>query len=123
MSDAVIVSAVRTAIGAMGGGLSTLSAPNLGAITIQEAMKRAGISQDVLPDEVLMGNGVQAGVGQNPARQAAIAADIPVEVPSMTVNKVCGSGLKTINLAAQAIRAGDADYMIAGGMELSLIHI
>ena len=117
MSDAVIVSAVRTAIGAMGGGLSTLSAPNLGAITIQEAMKRSGISQDVLPDEVLMGNVVQAGVGQNPARQASIAADIPVEVPSMTVNKVCGSGLKTINLAAQAIRAGDADYMIAGGME------
>lgn len=117
MSDAVIVSAVRTAIGSMGGGLSTLSAPNLGAITIQEAMKRSGISQDVLPDEVLMGNVVQAGVGQNPARQAAIAADIPVEVPSMTVNKVCGSGLKTINLAAQAIRAGDADYMIAGGME------
>ncbi|MQG21256.1 MAG: acetyl-CoA C-acetyltransferase [SAR202 cluster bacterium] len=117
MSDAVIVSAVRTAIGSMGGGLSTLSAPNLGAITIQEAMKRSGISQDVLPDEVLMGNVVQAGVGQNPARQASIAADIPVEVPSMTVNKVCGSGLKTINLAAQAIRAGDADYMIAGGME------
>ena len=117
MSDAVIVSAVRTAIGSMGGGLSTLSAPNMGAITIQEAMKRSGISQDVLPDEVLMGNVVQAGVGQNPARQASIAADIPVEVPSMTVNKVCGSGLKTINLAAQAIRAGDADYMIAGGME------
>jgi acetyl-CoA C-acetyltransferase len=117
MSDAVIVSAARTAIGAMGGGLSTLSAPNLGSITIQEAMKRSGIPQDILPDEVLMGNVVQAGVGQNPARQASIAAGIPVEVPSMTVNKVCGSGLKTVNLAAQAIRAGDANYMIAGGME------
>ena len=117
MSDAVIVSAVRTAVGTMGGGLSGVAAPKLGAITIQEAITRAGIPDDILPDEALMGNVIQAGLGQNPARQAAIQAGLPVSVPSTTINKVCGSGLKTVILASQAIRAGDASYIIAGGME------
>lgn len=117
MSDAVIVSAVRTAVGTMGGGLSTIPAPQLGATTIEEAIKRAGIPDGVLPDEVLMGNVIQAGVGQNPARQSSIQAGLPVTVPGTTINKVCGSGLKTIILGAQGIKAGDTQYMIAGGME------
>ena len=117
MGDAVIVSTVRTAVGTMGGGLSTITAPNLGAVTIAEAIKRAGIPENLFPDEVLMGNVIQAGIGQNPARQAAIESGLPVSVPATTINKVCGSGIKTIVMAAQAIKAGDANYMVAGGME------
>ncbi len=117
MSDAVIVSAVRTAVGTMGGGLSGVPAPKLGAITIGEAITRSGIADEILPDEVLMGNVIQAGLGQNPARQSAIQGGLPVSVPATTINKVCGSGLKTVILASQAIRAGDASYIVAGGME------
>ena len=117
MSEAVIVGATRTAVGTLGGGLSTIAAPKLGAITITEAMKRAGIPDGVLPDDVLMGNVIQAGVGQNPARQSAIQSGIPVSVPATTINMVCGSGLKTVIMATQAIKAGDAQYVIAGGME------
>ncbi|MDA1096849.1 MAG: acetyl-CoA C-acetyltransferase, partial [Chloroflexi bacterium] len=117
MSDAVIVGAVRTAVGTLAGSLSTVPAPRLGAVSIQEVLRRAGIPDGVYPDEVLMGNVIQAGVGQNPARQSAILAGLPVTVPATTINKVCGSGLKTVALAAQAIKAGDAQYLIAGGME------
>jgi acetyl-CoA C-acetyltransferase len=114
--DAYIVSACRTAIGEFMGGISSMTAPQLGAIAIREAVKRAGVDPAQV-DEVLMGNVVQAGVGQAPARQAAIHGGIPDTVPAMTVNKVCGSGLKAVMLAAQAIRAGDADVIVAGGME------
>jgi acetyl-CoA C-acetyltransferase len=114
--DAYIVSACRTAIGEFLGGLSTLSAPEMGAIAIREAVHRAGIEPGQV-EEVLMGNVVQGGVGQAPARQAAIKGGIPDTVGAMTVNKVCGSGLKAVMLAAQAIRAGDADVIVAGGME------
>jgi acetyl-CoA C-acetyltransferase len=114
--DAYIVSACRTAIGEFLGGLSSITAPQLGAIAIREAVQRAGVDPGQV-DEVLMGNVVQAGVGQAPARQAAIHGGIPDTVPATTVNKVCGSGLKAVMLAAQAIRAGDADVIVAGGME------
>ena len=114
--EVVLLSAVRTAIGKFGGTLRDISAPQLGAIVIKEAVLRAGIrSNDV--DEVIMGNVIAAGLGQNPARQAAIHAGMPAEIPSFTVNKVCGSGLKAVMLAAQAIKAGDADIIVAGGME------
>jgi len=116
MEDAVIVSAVRTPIGTMGGAYVDVPAPKLGAVAVQEAVRRAGIDPDSV-DEVLMGNVLQAGLGQNPARQAAIGASLSTGIPSMTVNKVCGSGLKTIALAAQAIRLGDAEVIVAGGME------
>lgn len=116
MSNAVIVSACRTPIGTFQGGLSSFTAPQLGSFAIAEAMKRAGISgEDV--DEVIMGNVLQAGLGQNPARQAALGGGVPAEVGAFTVNKVCGSGLKSVMLAAQAIRAGDVDVVVAGGME------
>jgi acetyl-CoA C-acetyltransferase len=114
--DAYIVSACRTAIGEFLGGLASVTAPDLGAIAIREAVSRAGIEPGQV-DEVLMGNVVQAGVGQAPARQAAIRGGIPDTVGAMTVNKVCGSGLKAVMLAAQAIRAGDEDVVVAGGME------
>ncbi len=114
--DVVIVSAVRTAIGSFGGSLKDVSAPELGATVIKEALNRAGVSPDMV-DEVIMGNVLQAGLGQNPARQAAIKAGLPQEVSSMTINKVCGSGLKAVHLATQAIIAGDADIVVAGGME------
>ena len=114
--DAYIVSACRTAIGEFLGGLSTMTAPQLGAIAIREAVERAGVDPGQV-DEVLMGNVVQAGVGQAPARQAAIHGGIPDKVSATTINKVCGSGLKAVMLAAQAIRAGDADVIVAGGME------
>ncbi len=114
--DAYIVSACRTAIGEFLGGLSALAAPELGAAAIREAVTRAGIEPGQV-DEVLMGNVLQAGVGQAPARQAAIKAGIPDTVGSTTVNKVCGSGLKAVMLASQAIRAGDAEIIVAGGME------
>ncbi|MCX7701477.1 MAG: acetyl-CoA C-acetyltransferase [Gemmataceae bacterium] len=114
--EAVILSAVRTPIGKFLGGLSSLPAPRLGAIAIREALRRAGLGGDQV-DEVIMGNVVQAGVGQNPARQAALYSDLPESIPAYTVNKVCGSGLKAVMLAAQAIRAGDANVVVAGGME------
>ena len=112
----VIVAAVRTPTGKFLGGLSSFSAPQLGAIVIKEAVRRAGIAPDTI-DEVIMGNVVSAGVGQAPARQAAIYAGLPDDIPAFTVNKVCGSGLKAVMLAAQAIRAGDALAFVAGGME------
>jgi acetyl-CoA C-acetyltransferase len=114
--NAYIVSACRTAIGEFLGGLAPMSATQLGAVAVREAVNRAGIEPKVV-EEVLMGNVVQAGVGQAPARQAAIHGGIPDSVPAMTVNKVCGSGLKAVMLAAQAIRAGDNDVIVAGGME------
>jgi acetyl-CoA C-acetyltransferase len=112
----VIVAAARTPIGKFLGGLSTLSAPELGAIAIKAAVERAGISLDDI-NEVIMGNVVQGGVGQAPARQAMLKAGIPSSVSAMTINKVCGSGLKAVMLADQAIRAGDIDIAVAGGME------
>ena len=112
----VISAAVRTPTGKFLGGLASFSAPRLGAIVIKEAVKRAGIAPDAI-DEVIMGNVVSAGIGQAPARQAAVYAGLPVDIPAFTVNKVCGSGLKAVMLAAQAIRAGDAQAFVAGGME------
>lgn len=115
-TEVVIVSAVRTAIGSFQGALKNVPATKLGAIVIEEAIKRAGIEKDQV-DEVIMGNVLQAGLGQNPARQASIQAGLPQQVPAMTINKVCGSGLKTFHLATQAILAGDAEIVVAGGME------
>ncbi len=115
-TDAVIVAATRTPTGRFLGGLSSFSAPELGAIVIREAIRRAGVPAERI-DEVIMGNVVQAGTGQAPARQAALAGGVPVDVPAFTVNKVCGSGLKAVMLAAQAIRAGDGELFVAGGME------
>lgn len=116
MREVVIVSAVRTAIGSFNGALSSFTAADLGAKAIEAAVERAGIDKAAV-DEVVFGNVLQAGLGQNPARQAAIKAGLPVEVPAYTINKVCGSGLKTVNLAAQSIMSGDADIVVAGGME------
>ncbi len=116
LQDAVIVSAVRTAIGTYGGGLAEVSAVKLGEISIRAALERADLQPSQV-DEVIMGNVLQAGLGQNPARQASINAGLPATTPAMTINKVCGSGLKTIMLAAQAIRLGDAEIIVAGGME------
>lgn len=115
-TEAVIVSAVRTAIGSFNGSLKNISAPELGAAVIKDALKQAGVLPDQV-DEVIMGNVLQAGLGQNPARQAAIKAGLPESASSMTINKVCGSGLKAVHLAAQAIIAGDAEIVVAGGME------
>ena len=116
MPDAVIVSAARTPVGRFLGGLAPLTAPELGAVAIKAALERAGVDPARI-DEVIMGNVVQAGVGQAPARQAAIRGGVPAAVPAYTVNKVCGSGLQSVMLAAQAIRAGDATALVAGGME------
>lgn len=116
MQDVVIASACRSAIGKFMGGLSSFRAPELGGLAVAEAIRRAGISPEAV-DEVILGCVLQAGLGQNPARQAAIAGGVPVERGAFTVNKVCGSGLKSVALAAQAIRAGDADVIVAGGME------
>lgn len=116
MDKVVIVSAVRTAIGTYGGSLTDFPAWKLGQMVIAEAIKRAGLEKDDI-DEVIMGNILQAGQGMHPARQAALGAGLPVEVPVMTVNKVCGSGLKAVVLGAQAIKLGDADVVVAGGME------
>ena len=112
----VLAGAVRTAIGKMGGALSTTPAANLGAIVIKEALNRAGVPADQV-SEVLMGCVIQAGLGQNVARQASIKAGIPVEVPAVTINVVCGSGPNCVNMAADMIIAGDADIVVAGGME------
>ncbi len=116
MSKAVIVSGARTAIGSFGGALTDVPATELGRVVIESALERAGIDPSDI-EEVIMGNVLQAGVGMNPARQSAIAAGIPDSVPSFSVNKVCGSGLKAVALAAQSIAAGDADLIVAGGME------
>lgn len=116
MREAVIVSAVRTAIGKFGGSLAGIPVVDLGAIVIKEALKRAKVAPEQV-DEVFMGIILQAGLGQNPARQSAVKAGIPVEVPATTINMVCGSGLRTVAMAAQAVMLGDADIVVAGGME------
>ncbi|MBE1553369.1 acetyl-CoA C-acetyltransferase [Sporosarcina limicola] len=115
-TEVVIVSAVRSAIGSFLGSLKDVPATDLGATVIKEALKRARVAPESV-DEVIMGNVLQAGLGQNPARQAAMKAGLPETVPALTINKVCGSGLKAVHLARQAIVAGDADIIVAGGME------
>ena len=112
----VLAGACRTAIGTMGGTLSNTPAPDLGTVVIKEALKRAGVKPEQV-DEVYMGCVIQAGLGQNPARQAAVNAGIPVEVPATTINVLCGSGLHCVNLAAKLIASGEADIVVAGGME------
>jgi len=112
----VLAGACRTAIGTMGGALSTIPAPELGAIVIKEALNRAGVAPEMV-DQVYMGCVIQAGQGQNVARQASIKAGLPIEVSAVTINVVCGSGLQCVNMAAQMIEAGDADIVVAGGME------
>ena len=114
--EIVLVGACRTAMGKMGGTLADIPAEQLGAIVMKEAIERAGIKPSDI-DEVLFGNVITAAMGQNPARQASVHAGIPIEVPATTINNVCGSGLKTVNMAAQMILAGDADVVMAGGME------
>lgn len=114
--EIVIASAVRTAIGSFQGSLAGISATQLGGIVLEAALERAGVSKDAV-DEVIMGNVLQAGLGQNPARQASIRAGLAHEVPSLTINKVCGSGLKAVHLAVQAIVSGDSEVVLAGGME------
>jgi acetyl-CoA C-acetyltransferase len=116
MSDVVILSGARTGVAKFMGGLAGFSAPEQGAFALKEALRRGGVAEAEV-EEVIMGNVLQAGVGQNPARQAALKAGLPVSVSAFTVNKVCGSGLKSVMLAAQAIKAGDAGVVAAGGME------
>ncbi len=116
MADAFLLSAARTPIGKYLGALADVSAPRLGAAAVAEALKRARVPADRV-DEVILGNVIQAGVGQNPARQAALAAGLPDSIAAFTVNKVCGSGLEAVMLAAQAVRAGDAELIVAGGTE------
>jgi acetyl-CoA C-acetyltransferase len=116
MEDVVIVDAVRTAIGKFGGTLAEIPASHLGARVIAALLERTGVAPARV-DEVIMGQVLTAGAGQNPARQSAIGAGLPVDVPAMTINKVCGSGLKSVQLAVQAIRCGDADIIVAGGQE------
>ncbi len=116
MHEAVIVGSARTAVGSYGGSLASLSAADMGGLIIAEALRRAGVEPGQV-DEVIMGNVVQAGLGQNPARQASVKAGIPVEIPAWTLNIVCGSGLKTVAMAAQMITAGEADIIVAGGTE------
>ena len=116
MRKIVIVSAVRTAIGSFGGSLKDVPAAELGSIVIKEAVNRDGIKPELV-EEVVMGNVIQAGQGQNVARQAAVKAGLPVEVPAMTIHTVCGSGLRCVASAAQMIKAGDCDVVVAGGME------
>ncbi len=116
LEDVVIVSAVRTPIGRFQGSLSDVTAPQLGAIVVREAVKRAGIDPNTV-DECIMGNVVQAGLGQNPARQAALGGGLSASVAAMTINKVCGSGLKAVGLAQQAIQTGNSQIVVAGGME------
>ncbi len=116
MRDVVIVAAKRTAVGAFGGSLASLRADQLGSAVIRALLEETGIAADQI-NEVVLGQVLTAGCGQNPARQASINAGIPASVPAMTINKVCGSGLKAIHMAVQAIRCGDAEMMIAGGQE------
>jgi acetyl-CoA C-acetyltransferase len=115
-NEAYIVSACRSGIGVLHGGIGSLTATQLGAHAVREAVKRAAVAPTDI-DEVIMGQVIQGGAGQAPARQAAIHGGIPAEVPAMTINKVCGSGLKAVMLAAQSIRAGDQHVVVAGGME------
>src|SRR6202140_2257658 len=116
MREAVIVSAVRTPTGKFLGALKSFTAPELGALVVAEAVRRAGVEAGIV-DECIMGNVVTAGLGQNPARQAALRGGLPDHVAALTINKVCGSGLKAVMLAAQAIATGDIDVAVAGGME------
>ena len=116
MKKFVLAGACRTAIGTMGGALSTVPAAELGSVVIKEALNRAGIPAEQV-DHVYMGCVIQAGLGQNVARQASLKAGLPVTTPAVTVNVVCGSGLNCVNMAAQMIEAGDADIVVAGGME------
>ncbi len=116
MQEAVIVSAVRTPLGSFNGTLGSIGATKLGALVIEEAVKRAGIAKEQV-NEVIMGQVLPCGYGQNPAKQAAVQAGMPEEVEALTINKVCGSGLKAVMLAAQAIQCGDAEVVVAGGME------
>ena len=116
MSKAVIVAASRTPTGKFLGDLADVPAVELGAITLRETLKRSGLPAELV-EEVIMGQVVQAGSGQNPARQAALRAGVPHEAGALTINKVCGSGLKAVILAAQSIRAGDQSAVLAGGME------
>src|SRR5271165_5669570 len=116
LEDVVIVSAVRTPVGKFQGSLSDFTAPQLGAIVVREAVKRAGIDPNLV-DECILGNVVQAGQGQNPARQAALGGGLSSSVSAMTINKVCGSGLKSVALAQQAIQTGNSHMVVAGGME------
>src|SRR5687767_7684767 len=116
MPDALLLSACRTPIGKFRGSLSSLAATDLGAVVVREAVARSGVeSQEI--DEVILGNVLSAGAGQAPARQAALRAGLPATVAALTVNKVCGSGLKAVMLAAQGVRCGDVDLVVAGGME------
>src|SRR3989442_5031613 len=116
MRTVVILSAARTPIGRFLGGLASIPAPRLGSIAIAEALRRAEVQKDQV-DEAIVGNVLSAGLGQAPARQAALYAGLPVSVPATTINKMCGSGLKAAMLAAHAIAAGDADVVVAGGVE------
>ena len=116
MEQPVILSAVRTPIGKFMGGLSPLTAPELGAKVVAESVRRAGIEPKQV-DEAIMGNVVQAGLGQNPARQAALRGGLDARVAAMTINKVCGSGLKSVALAGQAVALGESEIVVAGGME------
>src|SRR6201993_2197214 len=116
MEEVVVVSAVRTPTGKFQGSLSGYSAVQLGAMAVREAVRRAGVAPDKI-DECIMGNVVSAGLGQNPGRQAALGGGLPPSVSAMTINKVCGSGLKSVALAAQAIQTGNAEIVVAGGME------
>ena len=116
MREVVIVSAARTPIGSFGGSLKDIPTRKLGAIAIKGAVERAGIKPEMV-DEVIMGAVLQGGLGQNVARQMTLDAGLPIEVPAMTINKVCGSGLRAVELAAQIIKAGDADIIVAGGAE------
>jgi acetyl-CoA C-acetyltransferase len=116
MEEPVIVSAMRTPVGTFGGAFKDVPATELGVLAVRAALERAGISGDAV-DEVVLGCVLQAGLGQNPARQAALGAGIPKEVPATTVNMLCGSGLKAVAIASQMIKAGDADVVVAGGME------
>ncbi|GAA0181086.1 acetyl-CoA C-acetyltransferase [Clostridium sediminicola] len=116
MREVVIASAVRTAMGSFGGSLKNVSAVDLGALVIKEAVKRANIKPELV-DEVIMGNVLQAGLGQNTCRQASVKAGLPIDIPSFTINKVCGSGLRSVSLAFQMILSGYTDIVVAGGME------
>src|SRR6201998_965710 len=116
MTDVVIVSAARTAVGKFGGSLAKIAAPELGATVIRAVLERSGLKPEQV-SEVILGQVLTAGSGQNPARQALIKAGLPSAIPAMTINKVCGSGLKAVMLAAQAVQCGDADIVVAGGQE------
>ena len=116
MKNTVILSAVRTPIGKFMGGLSPIPATELGAMVVKEAVARAGVEPPQV-DEIIMGNVLQAGLGQNPARQAGLGGGLANEVAAMTINKVCGSGLKSVGLAAQSIQTDNAEVVVAGGME------